>query len=128
MFHYPSNIVFLYYNQLNQGEYIMEKVLKLSLVMDQGFAKVYQINQTSFIGIVELKDKENNAGNTLVSFNSKNLKEDYKTISAHHVLNLTEIKSINSIGLRSFFFEDGEGHRFEIQRFDHENDRSIFEA
>ena len=127
MFRYPSNIIFLYFKDFNHGQYIMEDVLDLSLVMDQGFAKVYQINQKSFIGIVQIKDKKINPGNALISLNSRNLEKDYQRIKTHNIKNLTGIKPISSIGLHSFFFEDGEGHRFEIQRFDDEINRQIFE-
>lgn len=127
MYPYPSSITFLYYQDLSYGKSFMEDVLGLNLVMDQGFARVYQINQTSFIGIVQIKDKMNEPGNTLVSLNSRNLKEDYKKIEGHKVLNLSKIKPIHAIGLHSFFFEDMEEHRFEIQRFDRDNDRLIFE-
>jgi hypothetical protein len=106
----------------------MEKVLQLSLVMDQGFACIYQVNQSSFVGIVQLKNQENQVGNTLISFNSKNLQKDFKRIQKHQVINLTKVKPIQSINLHSFFFEDKEGHRFEIQRFDDPHTRQLFES
>jgi len=125
---YASNITFLYYKDLSYGQFFMEKILKLSLVMDQGFALIYEVNQRSYIGIVQLRKQENMVGNTLVSFNTNNLEEDYQRIQKHQVNNLTKIKPIQSIKLHSFFFEDNEGHRFEIQRFDDEKTRQIFES
>jgi hypothetical protein len=95
--------------------------------MDQGFARIYEVNQSSFIGIVLINNQKNQVGNTLISFNSNNLQGDYQRIQKHQVINLTEIKPIQSIKLHSFFFEDKEGHRFEIQHFDDDHTRHIFE-
>ncbi len=127
MFRYPSNITFIYYNDIEYGTVFMEDILILTLVMDQGFAKVYQVNKTAFIGIVQLKNIMNNPGNTLISLNTSNLDKEYERIANLEVFDLTKIKSFPSIPLHSFFFNDKEGHRFEIQQFDNEVDRLKFE-
>lgn len=126
MFRYTSNITFLYYRDLPYGDYFMTKVLDLPLVMDQGFAKVFQVNETSFVGIVQINNPDNPAGNTLVSLNTTQLEEEYQRVQLLEVENLTEIQYFEQIPLHSFFFEDKEGHRFEIQQFDNEDDRNRF--
>jgi hypothetical protein len=104
----------------------MEKVLDLPLIMDQGFAKVYQINKTSFLGIVRLSKTIKYSGNTLVSLNTNNVKKEYDRVSKLGVFNLTEIQHIEQIPLDSFFFKDKEGHDFEIQQFLNKDDQKLF--
>jgi len=66
------------------------------------------------------------AGDTLVSLNTLDVEKAYSKIKSRHTINLTEIKHFESIPLKSFFFEDKEGHRFEIQEFLKEEDKLRF--
>ena len=126
MYRYDSNITFLYYEDIEYGAMFMTDILDLELIMDQGFAKVYKINKTAFIGIVQSKNSDNNPGNTLISLNTDNLEQEHKRVSELEVYELTEIQSFPTIPLHSFFFKDKEKHRFEIQRFDNQFDRMKF--
>jgi hypothetical protein len=126
MFRYSSNITFIYYNDLAYGSVFVEKVLDLPLVMDQGFAKVYQINKTSFLGIVRLSENRLYRGSTLVSLNTANVRKEYGRVSKLGVFNLTGIQHIQQIPLDSFFFKDKEGHDFEIQQFLSPEDQKMF--
>jgi len=126
MFAYSSNITFLYYNDLEYGCRFVEEVFTLSLVMDQGWAKVYQINETSFLGIVQLNNNTEYKGNTLVSFNTSDVVKEHERVSKLGVSLLTEIKHFEDIPLHSFFFKDAEGHDFEIQQFLNPKDILIF--
>lgn len=126
MFRYSSNITFIYYNDLAYGSVFVEKVLDLPLVMDQGFAKVYQVNKKSFLGIVKLSENKPYKGNTLFSLNTANVRKEYERVSKLGVFNLTSIQHIEQIPLDSFFFKDKEGHDFEIQQFLKEADKKFF--
>ena len=64
---YSSAITFLYYEDFTYGTNFIENVLKLDLVMDQGFARVYQVNQKAFLGIVQKRDSVEVSGNSLLS-------------------------------------------------------------
>jgi hypothetical protein len=126
MFRYDSGVTFIYYNDLEYGAEFIKKVLDLPLIMDQGFAKVYQINQTAFLGIVKNKDDIKYNGNTLVSLNTTDVLKEHNRVSKLEVFNITNIQHIPSIPLDSFFFKDKEGHDFEIQQFIKEEDISVF--
>ena len=126
---FSSNITFLYYSKFEEGCTFIEKVLDLELVMDQGFAKVYRINKTSFLGAVKKSDGSINGdykGGTLVSLNTSNVVEEYHRVKELGVKDLTEIKLFEEIPLRSFFFKDDEFHDFEIQEFIDKEDKLIF--
>lgn len=126
MFKYSSNITFLYYNDLEYGSRFIEEIFSLTMVMDQGWAKVYQINQTSFLGIVSLSKETEYKGNTLVSFNTRNVIKEHERLSKLEVSALTDINHFEKIPLKSFFFKDEEGHDFEIQQFLNPKDITIF--
>lgn len=123
---YSSAITFLYYDDLVYGSDFLENVLQLDLVMDQGFAKVYQVNEKAFLGIVQKKDRTEVAGSTLFSLTTHKVIEEYERVKQLDVFNLTEIKHFESIPLKSFFFDDKEGHKFEIQQFLNEEDVERF--
>jgi predicted enzyme related to lactoylglutathione lyase len=121
---YSSSIVFLYYKDLEYGKNFMTKVLDLEQVMDQGSACVYRINSTSFIGVVHSKDPE--PGCTLVSLNTDNVEKEYERLQKLPIFESTDIKYIESIPLKTFFFSDYEGHRFEVEEFQLEEDKKMF--
>lgn len=123
---YSSSITFLYYNDFSYGINFFENVLNLDLVMDQGFARVYQVNQKAYVGIVQKKDSSEVSGNTLFSLTTNNVEKEYKRVVSLDVYNLTEIKFFESIPLKSFFFDDSEGHKFEIQQFINDMDIEKF--
>jgi hypothetical protein len=123
---YSSAITFLYYQDFSYGITFVEKVLKLDLVMDQGFARVYQVNKKAFLGIVQKKESHEPSGSTLFSLTTSKVEEEYQRVKQLEVHNLTEIKYFESIPLKSFFFDDLEGHKFEIQQFLKEEDVQKF--
>jgi catechol 2,3-dioxygenase-like lactoylglutathione lyase family enzyme len=48
-----ANIVFLYYRDVPAAQRFYEDIIGLTLTVDQGFAKIYQVSPTSFIGLVD---------------------------------------------------------------------------
>ena len=119
---YSSAITFLYYEDFAYGADFIENVLQLDLVMDQGFARVYAVNEKAYLGIVQLSDGDAVSGNTLFSLTTADVESEYERVKQLDVKDLTEMKYFESIPLRSFFFDDNEGHKFEIQQFLDEDD------
>lgn len=122
---YTGSITFMYYRDFEYGTHFMEEVLLLEKVMDQGFAKVYQVNEKSYVGIVQ-KKSDTIAGDTLLSFNTLDVEKEYERIQKLDVFRMTEIQLFESIPLRSFFFYDKENHHFEVQEFLKEEDKLNF--
>ena len=123
---YSSAITFMYYKDFSYGVDFIEQVLQLDLVMDQGFARVYQVNEKSFLGIVQENDSSDVPGSTLFSLSTTKVEEEYKRVRKMEVYKLTEIKYFEQIPLKSFFFDDLEGHKFEIQQFMKKEDQEQF--
>jgi len=123
---YTSAITFLYYEDFSYGKKVMEDILELELVMEQNFARVYKVNEKAFLGMVKKRDKDESSGNTLFSLTTRNVEMEYKRLRQFEVYNLTDMMYFESIPLKSFFFEDKEGHKFEIQQFLDEEDKQRF--
>ncbi len=123
---YTSSITFLYYHDFEYGKDFIENVLQLELVMDQGFARVYKVNEKAFLGMVQAKDSTEVSGSTLFSLTSPSVSEEHARVKELPVFDLTEMKYFDSIPLKSFFFDDKEGHKFEIQEFLSETDKQKF--
>ena len=126
---FTSQITFLYYQDMDKAIKFFEEVLELKLVMDQGFARVYQIKDQAYIGCVKKKEGSidaSNKGGALISINTTNVEEAYKHVSRFDLPYISKIELIEKIPLRSFFFKDYEGYDFEIQQFVNQVDLDLF--
>jgi hypothetical protein len=126
---FTSQITFLYYNNIEQAEKFFKEVLRLPLIMDQGFAKIYQIHGDAFIGCVKKSEgsiDSSNKGGALISINTSDVDQWYQHVSSFPLPFISEVKLIERIPLKSFFFKDYEGYDFEIQQFIKEKDIEIF--
>ncbi len=129
MNNYTSAMTFLYYKDFDKAIYFFEEVLRLKLVMDQGFARVYQVAKNSFLGCVKKEEgsiTSENKGGALVSLNTSDVNSDFEHVSKFDLPYISEVKLIEQIPLRSFFFKDYEGYDFEIQEFVKKEDKDFF--
>ena len=97
-----SQITFLYFDHLPQAKDFFEEVLQLEKVYDPEWAVVYRTTGKAFIGAVDASRGSipvHHKGGVLISITVDN------------------IESIESVGLKSFFFKGPEGYEFEIQQF-----------
>lgn len=129
MSRYSSTITFLYYNDFDKAKMFYRDILKLELVMDQGFALVYKINDHSFIGCVKKQEGSidaTNKGGALISLTVDNVDKVYKEFLEYKLPYISGCKVIDKIPLKSFFFKDFEGYDFEIQEFIKKEDKELF--
>jgi hypothetical protein len=126
---YSSSIIFRYYEDFELASKFFREVLQLEKVMDQGFARVYKINETSFIGCVKKSEGSIPLGtndNTLVSLNTKNVDKEYDRLIEFNLPKMSKCEVIERIPLKSFFFTDYEGYDYEIQQFLKKEDLDLF--
>ena len=123
---YTSLVTFIYYENFDYGVDFLENVLELEMIMDQGFARVYKVSEKGYLGIVSKDKRLDLKEDTLISLSTNDVQSSYENIKEKEVVNLSEIKQFPQIPLQSFFFEDNEGHHFEIQEFLKEEDLLIF--
>lgn len=115
-----SQITFLYYANLEPAARFYGEVLGLPLVEDQGFAKIYQVAEGAFLGIVAgergfLRPQPHNA--VLITLLVEDIQAWYEALHAAGARVLREPARHEDIGVECFFFEDPGGYALEVQRF-----------
>ncbi|AIO18559.1 Glyoxalase-like domain protein [Candidatus Izimaplasma bacterium HR1] len=126
---YSSLITFLYYKDFQKAKMVYEDILELELVMDQGFAKVYKINDNAFVGCVKKHEgsiDSTNRGGALISLTVDDVEDLYNQFKGYDLPYISELSIIERIPLKSFFFKDFEGYDFEIQEFIKKEDKELF--
>ena len=113
-------ITFLYYKDLAKVAQFYEDVLGLKLVIDQGFAKIYQVAGQAHIGLVD-ETRGYHRSNPIKPVEITLLVPDvdawYQRIRSLGIETLTEPTIISSVNVRAFLLQDPEGYVVEIQKF-----------
>jgi catechol 2,3-dioxygenase-like lactoylglutathione lyase family enzyme len=111
-------ITFFYYRNLPAAIRFYEDVLGLSLAIDQGWCKIYQICPGAHVGLVD-ETKGMNKWAALkpvqLCIRVPDVEGWYDYAHAASVENLSELSVNDEIGIRAFVFTDPEGYQIEIQ-------------
>lgn len=124
-----SQITFLYYQNLQSAQYFYEELLGLRLAQDQGWAKIYQLNGTAFIGIVDeaygsLKTQPENA--VMVSLVVDDVAGWYAYIQTCGIAIYKPLAHSAELNMDYFFIQDPGGYVIEIQQFLAPSAKEIF--
>jgi lactoylglutathione lyase len=127
-----ASLVFLYYRDLARAQAFYADVLGLSLVVDQGFCKIFQIAPSSFVGLVDEAQGLHRAAEqkpVTLSF----VVDDPDAWHAHLVAGGVPIHrplaDATRHPTRGFVAIDPEGYFLEFERFlDHEQNAALLEA
>jgi predicted enzyme related to lactoylglutathione lyase len=115
-----SQITFLYYRDLQPAAEFYQEVMGFELVEDQGWAKIYRVSDSAYLGIVDEtrgfhKAQERNA--VLVTLVVDDVSWWYDYLKRKGVKMLTELREVKDIQVRGFFLEDPGGYAVEVQQF-----------
>ena len=125
MSHTPyAAITFLRYEHMSVGEDFYGKALRLPLVDDQDWAKVYRIGPGAYVGLVSARKRslEKPVGHGVLLSITVRTREDVDRWF-EKLGKIPDVKLINSPGMveslpvYSFFFVDPGGYQLEIQAF-----------
>ena len=127
---YYSQITFLYYNDLEAAAAFYQGALGLSLVEDQGFARIFQVREHAFVGLVDgnkgfYPAQPKNA--VMLTFCVDDVEAMYEELKDHAVKILSQPEMDEEMQITSFFFEDPGGYTLEIQKFHNSRLASIFQ-
>lgn len=127
-----ANIVWLYYRDVPAAQRFYEDILGLTLAVDQGFAKVYQVSPTSFVGLVDETQglhRASEAKAVTVSFVTEQIDEWYQYLLSKGVPIRNLLRDATRHPTRGFVALDPEGYFLEFERFlDHEQNRKLLAA
>lgn len=114
-----SQVTFLYFEDIKSATRFFDEVLQLEKVYDPGWACVWRTGEQAFVGAVDAGEgsiEVKNRGGVLVSLTVRNIQE-VRDHLVKHIKNVSEIKQVKELDLKSFFFTGPEGYQFEIQQF-----------
>jgi lactoylglutathione lyase len=113
-------ITFLYYKDLAIVARFYEDVLGLKLAIDQGFARIYQVADKAYLGIVD-ETRGYHRANPIKPVEITLVVPDvdawYRRIRGMGVATLCEPHDIPGPNVRAFLLHDPEGYVIEIQKF-----------
>jgi len=127
-----ANIVFLYYKDVPAAQRFYEDVIGLTLAVDQGFSKIYQVSPTSFIGLVDESQglhRASEAKAVTVSFVTEQIDEWYAYLQSKGVKMRGPIGNATRHPTRGFVAYDPDGYYLEFERFlDHPQNTKLLDA
>ena len=127
-----ANVIFLYYRDVPAAQRFYEDILGLALTVDQGFAKIYQVSPTSFIGLVDEAQGLHRASEqkpVTVSFVTEQIDQWYDYLVSKGVRVRGKVGDATRHPTRGFVAYDPEGYFLEFERFlDHPQNAKLLDA
>lgn len=119
-----ANLVFLYYEDLASAEDFYKNTLGLEMVLDYGFAKLFHISETTYVGLVDEKKGMHRATEpkaVTLSFVTEEIDEWYEYLKDRGVKMRGELSDATRHPTRGFVAYDPEGYFLEFERFLHDS-------
>ncbi len=127
-----ANVIFLYYKDIPAAQRFYEDIIGLTLAVDQGFAKIYQVSPTSFIGLVDETQglhRASDAKPVTVSFVTEQVDEWHAYLVSRGVRMRGPVGDASRHPTRGFVAYDPEGYFLEFERFlDHPQNTKLLDA
>ncbi|MGC9529124.1 MAG: VOC family protein [Candidatus Bipolaricaulaceae bacterium] len=113
-------ITFFYYHDLDSAALFYKELLDLEPVEDQGWARIYRVSESSFIGIVDATKgyhpvREDNS--VILTLVTDDVDGWYEKLTRAGAAIETPIQVHDDIGVKGFFLRDPGGYVVEIQSF-----------
>lgn len=111
-------ITFLYYRDLAGACRFYEDVLGLTLAIDQGWSKIYQIAEGAHVGLVDEARGMNRWAEVKpvqLCIRVRDVDAWYAWCGEAGVEALSEMFENAALGIRAFVFRDPEGYQIEMQ-------------
>jgi predicted enzyme related to lactoylglutathione lyase len=117
---FQAGITWLYYRDLPAAMRFYERVMGLTLTVDQGWAKVYQVSPTSFVGLVDETRGMHRASETkpvALAFVTDRVDDWHRWLVSQGVKVRGESKDSANLPIRGFVAIDPEGYTLEFETF-----------
>lgn len=115
-----GNLVFFYYPDLDEAERFYAGILGLEKVLDYGFAKIYRISPSTFVGLVD-ETKGMHAPSepktVTLSFVTWEIDEWYTYLNEQGVKMHRPLEGSSRLPIRGFVAYDPAGYFLEFERF-----------
>lgn len=115
-----GNLVFFYYRDLPGAVGFYRDTLGLTEVLDYGFARIFRISQSTFIGLVDEKEGMHSAADpktVTLSFITPHTDEWFAYLQKKGLEFRSPLQSSSRIHIRGFVTRDPGGYLLEFQKF-----------
>lgn len=120
VYNIQANLVFFYYPDLDEAEKFYGETIGLKKVLDYGFAKIYQISQSSYIGLVDETrgmHKPTEPKTVTLAFVTNEIDEWYAYLQEQGVKIRNPLGDATRHPTRGFVALDPAGYFLEFERF-----------
>jgi len=117
---FQSQITLLYFRNIEKAYRFFEEILRLKVRIDQGYGRIYEVAGNALIGVMDERRgflQSGSGKSVMISLVTEDVDEWYEELRKKGVKLLSSPLTKKEIGIRSFLFEDPEGHVLEIQKF-----------
>jgi len=117
---FESQITLLYFRNIEKAFHFYEDVLGLKTKIDQGYGRIYEVSGNALLGVMDEKRgflQSGHGTSMMISLVTEDVDPWYETLEKRGVKMLSKPLTKENIGIRSFLFEDPEGHILQIQKF-----------
>ena len=125
-----SQITFFYYRDFERARDFYERIMGFELADDQGTCRIYRVQGTSFLGIVDENHGHCSAprseSTVLLTMVTKDVKGWWDHPHKEKVKITSELFHKPEIQIEAFFFEDPEGYALEVQSFLNPEQKTVF--
>ncbi len=112
-----SQVVFLYYADLNEASAFYESTLGLEKTFDEGWVKIYRTSATSSVGLVDESRGSHRVSESkpvMLSIVTSEVDRWYEHLRNEGVKILSELADSESVPVRAFLVEDPGGYTVEF--------------
>lgn len=117
---FQAGITWLYYRDLPKAMRFYEDIMGLTLTVDQGWAKVYRVSPTAFVGLVDETRGMHRASDTkpvAVAFVTPDVDRWHRWLTSQGVTVKGDSKDSANLPIRGFVALDPEGYTLEFETF-----------
>lgn len=113
-------LTFFYYKDLDKAAEFYEKIMGFELVQDQQWAKIFKVQENSYMGCVDGNvgyHKYSDTKPVMLTVIVDDPDAWYEHFKENNIETLNEPHDDKELNLRIFLLEDPEGYVIEIQKF-----------
>jgi catechol 2,3-dioxygenase-like lactoylglutathione lyase family enzyme len=111
-----QQVTFLYTSDLSTTAHFYEKILGLSLSLDQDSCRIYRVSNGAFLGFCEQEVEPKQQSEVILTLTTPEVDHWYKYLSKHDV-DFEKVPSLNTDSkIYHCFLRDPNGYLIEIQR------------
>ncbi len=112
-----SQVVFLYYSDVNEASRFYERTMGLTKTFDEGWVRIYQTSSNAYVGLVDETKGSHRVSESkpvMLSIVTSEVDRWYEHLRSEGVKILSELADSENVPVRAFLVEDPGGYTVEF--------------